>query len=175
MNDQHNFAEMIIPNNEIVVIDVAGDYARVMTTSAAHKHALVGIGFVEESDRLSLPLKDKNDRAEVVKYSSALGRCFLTEEIGARQNWSTTTANLALLAGRIASSPGEILTSILFQSDSDPSLSSTNSGETLPLRDDCRPGRDDATLGGLSRQDTVRNIDGIAASGFVGMRCSGST
>lgn len=67
---------MVIPDNEMVVIDVAGDYARVQTTNSAHRQSLVRMGFVEEYDRLSLPLKDKNDRAKVVQMLIGFGALF---------------------------------------------------------------------------------------------------
>jgi hypothetical protein len=67
---------MNIHNDEIVVTDIAGAYARVHATSSVHKRNLVTIGFVEEGDVLVLLLRDERDRAEAIKMLIDLGALF---------------------------------------------------------------------------------------------------
>jgi hypothetical protein len=67
---------MNIPNDEIVVMDIAGAYARVHTSSSVHKHNLSAKGFVKEGDHLVLHLRDQRDRATAVEMLIRLGALF---------------------------------------------------------------------------------------------------
>jgi len=58
---------MGFPNNEIVVLDIAGDFAHARTGNPARKSDLFELGFVEKADDLVLPLHNEEDRVRIIK------------------------------------------------------------------------------------------------------------
>jgi transposase len=58
---------MTFPNNEIVVVDIAGRVARVRTASKSNKAALARLGFDEEGDYMTRAISDTSDRCRLLE------------------------------------------------------------------------------------------------------------
>jgi hypothetical protein len=67
---------MMLPIDEIVVKDIAGDEARVYVTNSAHKSDLIGIGFNGKNNDLAKPLHCVEDRIRAVLRLIELGALF---------------------------------------------------------------------------------------------------
>lgn len=66
----------MLPIDEIVVTDIAGDQARVHAAKLAHKDELVRIGFIGQADELARPIRDVQDRIQLVVKLIELGALF---------------------------------------------------------------------------------------------------
>lgn len=57
---------MSFPENEIVVLDIAGAYARIFCGNQADEASLLKLGFVSENGQMVRPISDVPDRQRLV-------------------------------------------------------------------------------------------------------------
>jgi hypothetical protein len=67
---------MDLPENEIVVLDIAGAYARVVCCNQGDEANLAKFGFVSENGQMVCPISDVADRQKLVNALIALGALF---------------------------------------------------------------------------------------------------
>lgn len=67
---------MNLPENEIIVLDIAGEYARIACDDQKNREALERIGFVLGKDQMIRPIADVSDRQELVRILINLSAIF---------------------------------------------------------------------------------------------------
>jgi hypothetical protein len=67
---------MTFPNEEIIVIDLAGDYARVRATSLSKENELKNLGFIEADDHMVLRLDSTEARIGLTRKPMDLDALF---------------------------------------------------------------------------------------------------
>jgi hypothetical protein len=67
---------MNLPENEIVVLDIAGAHARVVCSDQGDEANLVQLGFVLENGQMVRPISDVPDRQRLVNALIGLGALF---------------------------------------------------------------------------------------------------
>lgn len=67
---------MNIPENEIVVLDIAGSHARLVCENSKAAVSLTAMGFVLESDQFVRPISDLADRQKLVNDLISAGALF---------------------------------------------------------------------------------------------------
>lgn len=72
-----------MPNNEVVVLDIAGGTAHIYAADASHERTLKGLGFSHAGDRHIRPIVDESDRKSLVRRLVEIGALF-----SAGKDWS---------------------------------------------------------------------------------------
>lgn len=74
---------MKIPENELVVLDIAGSYARLQTDDMAREVALTTLGFIRDGDQLVRSISEDIDRRMLVQKLIEMDALF-----AAGRDWS---------------------------------------------------------------------------------------
>ncbi len=67
---------MKLPENELIVLDIAGTKARVACDKPVNEISLLGLGFVREGDQLVRHIVDDDDRKGIVLELIKMGAIF---------------------------------------------------------------------------------------------------
>lgn len=65
-----------MPDNCVIVRDIAGKYARIKNNNKNYKDYFLSLGFMPDGDQLSREIIDDDDRIEIIKKLIEVGALF---------------------------------------------------------------------------------------------------